>query len=123
LNGLWATEKVIAPVELGEFERQQAQTLQDDIDELRETFNKEIEIAMVVPNRVDSRTKLSKSLLAEFDDEWNGLLAPASIPKSQDIRNSQRDGSTVFAREELSSTAERARESYRDNSEKLVNVL
>jgi chromosome partitioning protein len=123
LNGLWATEKVIAPVELGEFERQQAQTLQEDIDDLQETFDKDIEIAMVVPNRVDSRTKLSKTLLAELDDEWNGLIAPTSVPKSQDIRNSQRNGSTVFARDEVSSTAERARESYRDNSEKLVSVL
>jgi len=123
LNGLWATEKVIAPVELGEFERQQAQTLRDDIEELRTEFDKDIEIAMIVPNRVDSRTTLSNTLLDELDDEWNDLVAPASVPKSQDIRNSQRDGSTVFARDEMSATAERALESYRDNSKKLVSEL
>lgn len=123
LNGLWATEQVIAPVELGEFERQQAQTLQDDIDDLRDTFDKDIEIAMIVPNRVDTRTNLSEELLDELDEDWDDLVAPASIPKSQDIRNSQRRGETVFASDDVSTTAARARESYRDNSDHLELIL
>ncbi|GGM52567.1 ParA family protein [Haloarcula argentinensis] len=123
LNGLWATERVIAPVELGEFERQQMEMLEEDIDDLSQNFEKDIEIAIIVPNRVDTRTNLSKELLDELDEKWNGLMAPDPVPKSQDIRNSQRRGETVFAQEEVSSTAERARESYRANSETLLRKL
>ena len=123
LNGLWATERVIAPVELGEFEKQQMTMLEEDIEDLSQDFEKDIEIAMIVPNRVDTRTTLSGELLEELDDEWNGLMAPEPVPKSQDIRNSQRRGETVFTQEEPSSTAERARESYESNSERLLNKL
>ena len=123
LNGLWATGNVIAPVELGEFERQQMQMLADDIKDLEENFEVAIKIAMIIPNRVDTRTNLADELLEELDEDWNGLVAPSTVPKSQDIRNSQRSGETVFASEEVSSTAERARESYRTNSEHLIQQL
>jgi chromosome partitioning protein len=125
LNGLWATERVVAPIELGEFERQQMQMLATDITDLSENFNKDIEIAMIVPNRVDTRTNLASELLDELDEDWDGLVAPASVPKSQDIRNSQRSGETVLAGEEdtLSATAKRAAESYRTNSEALLEKL
>lgn len=125
LNGLWATERVVAPIELGEFERQQMQMLATDINDLSENFDKDIEIAMIVPNRVDTRTNLAGELLDELDEDWNGLVAPASVPKSQDIRNSQRTGETVLADEDdnLSATAKRAAESYRRNSEALLEKL
>jgi chromosome partitioning protein len=125
LNGLWATERVVAPVELGEFERQQMAMLKEDIEDLSSNFEKDIEIAMIVPNRVDSRTNLADELLEELNEDWNGLVAPASVPKSQDIRNSQRSGETVLARpdDELSATAKRAAESYRANSEALLEEL
>jgi chromosome partitioning protein len=125
LNGLWATERVVAPIELGEFERQQMQMLATDINDLSENFDKDIEIAMIVPNRVDTRTNLAGELLEELDEDWNGLVAPASVPKSQDIRNSQRTGETVLADEDdnLSATAKRAAESYRTNSEALLEKL
>lgn len=125
LNGLWATERVVAPIELGEFERQQMQMLATDINDLSENFDKDIEIAMIVPNRVDTRTNLAGELLDELDEDWNGLVAPASVPKSQDIRNSQRTGETVLADEDdnLSATAKRAAESYRTNSEALLEKL
>jgi len=125
LNGLWATERVVAPIELGEFERQQMQMLATDINDLSENFDKDIELAMIVPNRVDTRTNLAGELLDELDEDWNGLVAPASVPKSQDIRNSQRTGETVLADEDdnLSATAKRAAESYRTNSEALLEKL
>jgi len=80
---------------------------------------------MVVPNRVDSRTTLSEDLLEELDDEWDGMIANEPIPKSQDIRNHQRAGQTIFSADEpdLSTTAQRARESYQKNSEQLETKL
>ena len=125
LNGLWATERVVVPVELGEFERQQIGMLDDDIEELSANFEKDIKMAMIVPNRVDTRTNLAEELLEELDDDWSGLVAPAAVPKSQDIRNSQRNGETIlaYADDELSVTAERAAESYRKNSEALLEEL
>lgn len=125
VNGLWATERIVAPIELGEFERQQMQMLAEDIDDLSRNFDKSIEIAMVVPNRVDQRTNLADELLDELKSEWGGLVAPSIVPTSQDIRNSQRSGETVFDREvdDLSATAKRARESYETNSEALLSQL
>lgn len=43
-------------------------------------------------------------------------LAPIPIPQSQDIKNAQREGRTIFALEDPSPTARRAREAYRENA-------
>lgn len=123
LNGLWATEKIVVPIELGEFERQQMAALEADLDDLSDTFGTEIEIVMVVPNRVDSRTNLADELLDELTDEWGDLVAPEPVTKSQEIRNRQRHGETVFAGDELSTTARRARDAYETNSEHLLSQL
>lgn len=123
LNGLWATEKIVVPIELGEFERQQMSALQDDLEELSATFGKDIEIVMVVPNRVDGRTNLADELLEELSDEWGDLVAPEAVSKSQEIRNRQRHGETVFAGDELSTTAQRARDAYEVNSNTLIEEL
>jgi len=123
LNGLWATRAVLAPVELGPLERGQLDALQVDLDELAENFAVDVDLAMVLPNRVDTRTNLSTELLAELRDAYPEAIAPEPIPQSQDIRNAQQCGQTVFELDEPSSTAQRAREAYLANAAELINRL
>lgn len=123
LNGLWATRAVLAPVELGPLERGQLDALQVDLDELAENFAVDVALAMVLPNRVDTRTKLSGDLLDDLGAAYPEAIAPEPIPQSQDIRNAQQDGQTVFALEEPSSTARRAQEAYLADAAELYDRL
>jgi chromosome partitioning protein len=123
INGLWATRRVVAPVELGPFEEKQMGILLEDLDEISETFDMDISVTMVLPNRVDSRTKLSDELLADLSDEYSDSIAPDHIPQSQDIKNAQQDGKTVFSLDEPSATAERARDAYQVDAIELINRL
>ncbi|ELY91387.1 ParA family protein [Natrialba taiwanensis] len=123
LNGLQAARKVIAPVELGEFEEQQLKALHEDLEEFNAALDETIEVSMVIPNRVQSNTNLGKQLLEELREDYAETVAPVHIPQSQDIRNAQKSGKTTFALEEPSNTATRAREAYQVNANELVDRI
>jgi chromosome partitioning protein len=123
MNGLFATRRVLAPVELGRMELTQLEELERDLDQLHETFGVDIELTMVLANRVDARTALGREKLADLEADYAESVAPAAIPASQDIRNALEDGMTVFGLEEPSATAERAREAYRENARALIDRL
>lgn len=122
-NGLWAVGNVIAPVEMGVFEASQVEALKNDLDKIGENFGVDIRISMILPNKVDRRTKLAREYLGEFEDAYPGRMAPGYIPVSQDIRNAANSGRTVFMLEEPSRTARRARERFVENADELVNRL
>jgi len=122
-NGLWATKHVIAPVEMGPFESEQAAALRNDLEKIHDRFNVSVELAMVLPNKVDRRTNLANEYLESFDEDYADAIAPAHVPVSQDIRNAADDGQTVFALEEPSTTAERAREAFLENATALQRRL
>ncbi|WP_226043529.1 ParA family protein [Natrinema sp. DC36] len=122
-NGLWATKNVIAPVEMGPFESEQATALRRDLDKIEDQFDVDVELAMILPNKVDSRTKLATEYLEDFGEEYEDAIAPAHVPVSQDIRNAADAGQTVFALEEPSSTATRARDAFMENASALQKRL
>ncbi|WP_306055553.1 ParA family protein [Natronococcus wangiae] len=122
-NGLWATRNVIAPVEMGPFESEQAAALERDLEKIADRFNVDVELAMVLPNKVDTRTNLASEYLNGFGEEYTDAIAPAHIPVSQDIRNAADEGQTVFALEEPSTTAERARDAFLHNATELQRRL
>ncbi|XVH33852.1 ParA family protein (plasmid) [Haloferacaceae archaeon DSL9] len=122
-NGIWAAENIVVPVEMGPFEFDQARSLAADVEKYRENWAIDAEISMVVPNKVDARTKLNGTYLEKFEAAFNGAMAPAGIPNSQDIRNSTDVGQTIFELTEPSSTASRAREAYLENADALVDRL
>jgi len=122
-NGLWATKHVIAPVEMGPFESEQAAALRNDLEKIYDRFDVAVELAMVLPNKVDRRTNLANEYLESFDEDYADAIAPAHVPVSQDIRNAADDGQTVFALEEPSTTAERAREAFLENATALQRRL
>lgn len=123
LNGLWAARNVVAPVELGAFEEAQMSALLEDLDELEDVFDVAVALVMVLPNRVDTRTSLARTLLDALADTFPKAIAPAHIPQSQDIRNAQRGGRTVFALDEPSQTARRARDAYQEDAAALIDRL
>jgi chromosome partitioning protein len=122
-NGLWAARNVVAPVEMGPFESEQAEALRADLDKIGANFDVAVELAMVLPNKVDTRTKLAEEYLDAFEEAYPEAFAPAHVPVSQDIRNAAESGRTAFALEEPSTTAERARESFLKNAATLAERL
>ncbi|MDY7082056.1 MAG: ParA family protein [Halobacteria archaeon] len=122
-NGLWATRNVIAPLEMGVFEASQVDALRDDFEKMNVNFDVDVELTMVLPNKVDKRTKLADEYLSTFEESYPETIAPHYVPVSQDIRNAANDGRTVFSIEEPSRTAERARNRFLKNAEELVNRI
>jgi chromosome partitioning protein len=121
-NGLWAAGNVIAPVEMGTFESEQAAALRDDIKLFGDRFDRDLQLVMVLPNKLDTRTKLDKAYLETFTEEYPDAIAEP-VPRSQDIRNAAEAGRTLFASEESSKTAQRAREAYQVNGEELLRRI
>jgi chromosome partitioning protein len=122
-NGLWAAKNVIAPAEMGPFEAEQVGQLTDDLAKIRDHFDVDVRLGMVVPNKVDTRTKLANDYLDRFAEMYPDAIAPSSVPESQDIRNATEQGQTVFALEEPSKTAQTARDAYHEIAESLLTRI
>ena len=122
-NGLWAARNVITPVEMGPFEAEQADALRRDLGKIADNFAVDIDLALVLPNKVDTRTNLAEEYLDAFESEYPDAIAPDYVPYSQDIRNAADRGQTAFALEEPSTTARRSHEAYLAAAETLVERL
>jgi len=122
-NGLWAAGNVIAPVEMGPFEAEQADALRADLDKIADAFAVDIRLALVLPNKVDTRTKLADEYLDAFGAEYPDAIAPSYVPYSQDIRNAVEAGRTAFRLADPSTTAGRAREAFVEAADHLVDRL
>ncbi|MCX2818307.1 ParA family protein [Haladaptatus sp. F3-133] len=117
-NGLWAARNAVVPVEAGVFEASQLEALEQDLEKMDDSFGVTVDLSMVVPNKIDRRTKLSKEYLKEFRDAYPDVLG-RPIPVSQEIRNAANDGHTVFDVDEPSKTGERACRRFAENAEEL----
>ncbi len=122
-NGLVAAESVFAPAEMGKFEREQLDALKNDIEEARDKLNTNIDLTMVIPNRVNARTKVGKKMLEDMQEAYPDRVAPEPVPESQDFKNAQDVGKTIFSLEEPLNTGERARTAYRANTRELLSRL
>ncbi|MFW6382425.1 MAG: ParA family protein [Haloferacaceae archaeon] len=122
-SGLWAAKHVLAPVEMGPFEAEQADQLREDLGQMVAAFDVEVVLSMVLPNKVDTRTKLAEEYLEAFQDEYPDAIAPEYVPYSQDIRNAVDGGRTAFALEEPSGTARQAREAFATNARALIDRI
>lgn len=122
-NGLWAARHVITPVEMGPFEAKQASALTTDLEKINAQFGIGVELTLVLPNKVDTRTTLATEYREAFETTYPTAVAPSVIPQSQDIRNAAQQGQTVFAYPSPSTTAQQARDAYRDAAEALYTRL
>lgn len=124
-NGLWAAQNVVTPVSMGSFELKQARSLQDDLQKIRSNYGQDVRLRMVIANLYDRRTNLHGDILARFEEEFNGLMAPEYIVDSQQIRTATEDGRTLLdvPEDELLSTGEDARNAFLANAEELYDRL
>lgn len=119
-NGLYAAMNVIAPVEMGPFEADQAGALRNDLERFAKNYDVEVELALVLPNKVDTRTNLADEYLEAFREEYPDAIGPV-VPYSQDVRKAADEGRTAFALGEPSATAKRARNRYVEAAQQLVD--
>lgn len=122
-NGLWAAENVLVPVLPGPFEARQAVELAGDIKTLRTSWNRDLRVAMLMPTMTDDRTRLTDQYAEKYGEAFGARVAPSSVPFSQDVRNAQDAGRTVFALDRPSNTAEKVIEAYRENVAALMERL
>jgi len=78
ISGLFAVEDVIAPLRPGAFERNQLENLQSDLEELREEYPVDPQLAMVLPTIIDRRTTQSSEFVEEIQDATPRSLARPS---------------------------------------------
>jgi chromosome partitioning protein len=123
-NGVWAAQHLLVPVRAGLLEAEQANALEADLEEFRET-GRDVEVTMVLPNMIDTNTNLGNRYLDEYSNRYPDAIAPEPVPDSQDIPNTTDAGETLFARDEdgLLSTAQRAREAYAANATELITRI
>lgn len=122
-SGLWAAKHVLAPVEMGPFEAEQADQLHADLQQMADAFDTTVELTMILPNKVDTRTTLATTYLETFREEYADTIAPAHIPYSQDIRNAVESGQTAFALTDPSGTAQHARDAFVTNAQTLLDRI
>lgn len=125
LNGLFAAEHTVAPLKPGEFERNQLHQLEDDLKEIDEEHERvSPELTLVFATMVDRRTKLDTQFVEDLSEEYDGV-AGDPIVASQNIGNEQAAGRTLFVAtdDELYSTGLEARESYRQNTDLLIDRI
>lgn len=65
----------------------------------------------------------STQQFATYHEEFDGVVAPEPVAKSQDIRNATETGKTVFELEDPSTTASRAKDAYLTNARELVDRI
>jgi len=124
ISGLFAVEDVIAPLRPGAFERNQLENLQSDLEELREEYPVDPQLAMVLPTIIDRRTTQSSEFVEEIQDAYPEIAGPP-IVSTQNIGDYQEAGSTLFAvdDDDLYSTGTEAREAYRAATAQLLETL
>jgi chromosome partitioning protein len=131
LNGIFAAEHIVAPLCPGAFERDQLDSLHDDLDAVRHDLGDVLEehdtfphLAMVIPTRITGRTKQSEEFVDDLKETYPDVAA-TPVAKSQNIGNLQREGRTLFAADgdELYATGKRARDAYRQNTTTLLEAI
>lgn len=120
-SAIYAAEDILVPVKAGGFEDDQTDRLAEHVEVMREKFERNIRIAMVLLTMVDEQTTVSRRYIEEFAERFGGSLAPEPIPNSQGVINAAQDGRTIFASDDRLTTADRAAEAYRVNARELYD--
>ena len=124
LSGLYAAEDVVAPLRPGAFERNQLDSLEADLQALRDDYPVDPRLAMVLPTLIDRRTTQSESFVEEIRKAYPNIAGP-QVVSTQNIGTYQEQGKTLFAvpDDELYSTGKEARDAYRAATDHLLENL
>ena len=124
-NALWATKHVFTPVRPSPLDTKQAAKIRAEINTKRERhdFLSDLELTMVVLSQVSSQTKAGRYFLDQFRGAFPVELSPVPVRDSQAVINAQLERETLFAHDSDLSSAEEARDQYRQNTAELVRRL
>jgi len=125
LNGLFAAQQTLAPLQPGEFEFNQVKNLEVSLEEIGADHDGvEPELTLVAPTAIDRREPQDLTFAENVEDLYPDIVGPR-ITKTADIGREQGNGRTIFALDEgeLLDTGVRAREAYRELTTDLLNRL
>lgn len=131
LNGVVAAGNVVTPLRAGAFERDQLDNLNEDLAAIREDLGDVLDtrpvrphLELVIPTMISGATKQSQAFVEDIREEFPDL-AGEPVAETQNVRNLQSEGRTLFdvPEDELYETGRRAREAYRANTELLLERL
>lgn len=124
-NGIWATRDVLTPVLPGELEVKQARGLRDDLAMIREEYDVDAQLAMLILNQYQRGRNLSKRKHQELEEEFGDVLAPEWVVSSEQVAQATEEGHTLFAIDEdkLTSTGADAKAAFSENAEVLYERL
>ncbi|QCW05272.1 ParA family protein [Natrinema pallidum] len=125
LNGLFAAQQTLAPLQPGEFELNQVKNLDTSLKEIGAGHDGvDPELTMVAPTAIDRREPQDKAFASTVEELYPDIVAPR-VSKNADIGREQGNGRTIFAvdEDELLDTGVRAREAYQELTDDLLDRL
>jgi chromosome partitioning protein len=103
---LIASSDVIIPVDVGYFSLQGIRQLLEEIEQIREHYNPDLQIAGILLTKFDSRTVLSRQVEAALRRSFEELAFKTMIRVNVDIIRAQIDRKSIFAFDRTSSGAQ-----------------
>lgn len=131
LNGVVAAEHVVTPLCPGAFERNQLDSLHEDLAALRDDLGDVLDahgvtprLSLVIPTMISRTTKQSANLVDALTDTYPDITGDP-VADTQNIGNLQAKGKSLFAVDDdkLYPTGKRAREAYRANTDRLLETI
>ena len=95
-NALVAAEHVVIPMQAEYLSLQGMAKLVEVIQLVQRQLNPKLEIALVLPCMVDSRTNLSAEVLSEIEQHFGGLLARTRIRNNVKLAEAPSFGLSIF---------------------------
>ena len=96
LNALAAASKVIIPVQTQYFALRGMDLLLETIRKIQSRINSELKIAGILPTLYDSRTKHSKEVLTELQQNYGSMLFQVVIPSTVKLPDSAIAGESIL---------------------------
>lgn len=124
INGLVAAPNVVVPLKPGAFEGEQLESLQDDLDQLRDDLDAEPVVYMTLATMIQQNVNQHETFVDELAENYDHKFA-GEIRNSVDVGSVQERGKTLFDEpdDNLYNTGKAAREGYWEATKHLLRQL
>src|SRR5262249_57647452 len=95
-NALVAADHIVIPMQAEYLSLQGMAKLMEVIQLVQKRLNPALQIALVLPCMVDSRTNLSAEVLREIENHFGGMLAKSRIRNNVKLAEAPSFGRTIF---------------------------
>ncbi len=106
LNALSASKEVFIPIQTEFFALQGLAKLLGVIELITKRLNRELRLSRVIPTLYDTRTVLSKEVLADIQGHFGDMVTKAMIRKNVRLAEAPSHGKTIFEYDEASTGSE-----------------